>query len=47
MLKSAGRDYTIRPSRDDFEVLDVVGPSGYSVFTYCEEVGFNLTRRKE
>jgi hypothetical protein len=39
-------DYTIRPSQEDPDVLDVTGPSGHSGFTYCDEVDLNSPAAK-
>jgi hypothetical protein len=39
-------DYTIRASPDDPDVLTVSGPSGKSIFTYCEEIDLNSASAK-
>jgi|SRR5215467_2412096 len=39
-------DYTIKPSPDDLDVLTVSGPSGKSIFTYCEEIDLNSASAK-
>ena len=39
-------DYTIRPSQEDPDVLDVSGPSGHSMFTYCDEVDLSSPAAK-
>lgn len=39
-------DYTIRPSQDDPDVLNVNGSSGQSAFAFCEEVDLNSPSAK-
>ena len=39
-------DYTIRPTPEDPDVLDVTGPTGHSMFTYCDEVDLNAPAAK-
>ena len=39
-------DYTIRPTQEDPDVLDVTGPTGHSMFTYCDEVDLNTPAAK-
>lgn len=39
-------DYTIRPSQEDLDILNVTGPSGHSIFTYCNEVDLNSPAAK-
>jgi len=39
-------DYTIQPSQGDPDVLNVNGPSGHSILTYCEDIDLNSAAAK-
>ena len=38
--------YTIKPTQDDLDILDISGATGHSGFTYCEEFDTNAPATK-